>query len=291
MEGSALQPHIEEELPETVIAASTGRIWPNLSELWQFRELFFSFLFRDIKLRYKQTVLGAAWSILQPLATMTVFSIFLGRLARIPTDNIPYPIFVYCGLLPWQMFASGMSAAAQSVVGAEGLITKVLFPRLYLPMAAVGSSLVDFTISFGVLVGMMAVYGYAPGWSILFVPVFALVIAGAAIGIGTLFAALNVSYRDFRYVIPFMVQLGLFATPTIYMDLNAAAALAGADPNEVVYAYLNPMTSIVESFRALVLGRPLPWLPLAGSVAFVLVTIAVGAWYFRRVEDDFVDKI
>jgi lipopolysaccharide transport system permease protein len=206
------------ELPTTVIQPRSGWRALDLKELWRYRELLYFFVWRDVKVRYKQTLLGAAWAIIQPLMMTIIFTVVLGRMAKVSSGGFPYPIFVYAGLLPWTFFATAIANAGNSVVGEQHMITKIYFPRLAVPFAAVGAALVDFLIAFGVLVGMLLWYGLRPAWAILLVPVLLALMTLAALGVGTLLAALNVAYRDFRYVIPFLVQLWMFATPTVYMQ-------------------------------------------------------------------------
>jgi len=205
---------------ETVIDVRSTRTLINFGELWKFRELMFFLMLRDIKVRYKQTALGAAWAVIQPFMMMLVFTVFLGRMAKVPSGDVPYPLFVFAGLLPWSFFATAIANAGNSVVGSEKLITKIYFPRLAIPFASVGAAVVDFLIAFGMLLAMMAWFRVTPGWGLLLVPFILLTLVLTALGVGTLLAALNVSYRDFRYVIPFMVQLWMFATPTVYMHVS-----------------------------------------------------------------------
>jgi lipopolysaccharide transport system permease protein len=270
----------------TRIGPTCGWQWINVRELWQFRELIYFLTWRDVKVRYKQTLLGAAWAILQPLLMMVVFTIFFGRMAGVSSGALPYPLFAYAGLLPWTFFATAIAAAGNSVVGSERLITKIYFPRLAVPFAAVGAAVVDFVIAFGLLIVMMAYYRIAPGPGILLAPVVFGLITLAALGIGTLLSALNVAYRDFRYVIPFLVQLWMFATPTVYMQPKAAPA--GWIP---LLLALNPLTSLIAAFRASVLGRPIPCDQLAIASAAVMLLFLLGCLYFRKVEDGFADII
>jgi lipopolysaccharide transport system permease protein len=260
--------------------------------------------------------MGAAWAILQPTMIMVVFSVFLGHLAGLSkqSEGFPYPVYVYAGLLPWTFFATALNNAGNSVVESERLVTKVYFPRLVIPLAAVGAALVDFAIAFLVLIGLMVYYGIPPTPQILLVPPLVVLATLAAVGVGTLLAALNVAYRDFRYVIPFLIQLWLFATPSVYMQTSdpppAAAAertapaqatreeapTAGAGGEPVLSTIkrllnLNPMTGLIAFFRAAVLGGTLPWPQLALSVAITIVIFLVGCYYFRRVEDSFADII
>jgi lipopolysaccharide transport system permease protein len=272
--------------PATLILPPSGWQLVNARELWQFRELIYFLAWRDVKVRYKQTVLGAAWAVLQPAMMMVVFSIFFGRMAGVPSGGMPYPLFAYAGLLPWTFFATAIAAAGNSVVQSERLITKIYFPRLAIPFAAVAAAVVDFLIAFGLLLIMMFYYGVVPGLGMLLAPVIFGLIALAALGVGTLLGALNVAYRDFRYVIPFLVQVGMFATPTVYMQPKADAT--GTLQALLV---LNPMTSLIAAFRAAVLGGPIPWAPLSLASALVAGSFVLGCLYFRKVEDSFADVI
>ena len=280
------EPPLGVELPETVIGPPAGWQLINVRELWQFRELLYFLVWRDVKVRYKQTLLGVAWSILQPAMMMIVFTLFFSRVAGFHDDEVAYPVFVLAGLLPWTFFTAGLSAAGNSVIGSERLITKVYFPRLAVPFAAVGSAFVDFLLALGLLGVVMLYYGVAPGWSVLLAPLMLVLLTLAAAGFGTLLAALNVAYRDVRYVIPFMVQLWIFATPAVYMPL------AGVSDDTVhTLLALNPLNNIVAAFRCAVLGRPIEWLGLATASATVCLVFVAGCLYFRRVEDSFVDLI
>src|SRR5271157_692738 len=270
----------------TLIHPAQGWQLINFGELWQFRELIYFLTWRDVKVRYKQTLLGAAWAILQPLLMMFVFTIFFGRMAGVSSGGLDYPLFAYAGLLPWTFFATAIAAAGNSVVGSERLITKIYFPRLAVPFASVGAAVVDFLIAFGLLIAIMVYDRVAPGWGLLFVPVIFGAILLAALGVGTLLAALNVAYRDFRYVIPFLVQLWMFATPSVYMQPKDTAS----GWIHVLLA-LNPMTTLIAVFRASVLGGPVPWGPLAVALAAVALAFLLGCLYFRRVEDTFADII
>ena len=217
--------------------------------MWKYRELLFFLTWRDVKVRYKQTALGAAWAILQPLMTMIVFSIFFGRLAGVSSGSVPYPLFAFAGLLPWTFFSNAISGAGMSVVGSERLITKIYFPRLIIPISAVGAGLVDFLIACGMLGVLMACYRVAPPPAVVLAPLFVGGLFIAAVGMGSLLAALNVAYRDFRYVIPFMVQLWMFCTPTIYMQSNRVA-----HSHWRFLLPLNPAYGLISNFRACVLG-------------------------------------
>lgn len=273
-------------LPRMVICPPAGWQLINVRELWLFRDLLFLLTWRDVKVRYKQTVLGAAWAILQPAMMMVVFSIFFGKLARVPTGGLPYPLFAYAGLLPWVFFSTAVTNAANSVVGSERLITKIYFPRLAIPFAAVGAAVIDFLIAFLLLGVLMAFYRVLPGVGILLVPAIAGLITLTALGLGTLLSALNVAYRDFRYVVPFLVQLGMFATPSVYMDSSARLS-----PSWQAILSLNPMTPLIDAFRGAVLGGPIPWFPLGIAAVVIVGLFVAGCLYFRRVEDGFADLI
>jgi lipopolysaccharide transport system permease protein len=271
---------------QIVIEPSRGWQLVNLRELWQYRELLGILAWRDIKVRYKQTILGAAWAILQPAMMMIVFTIFFGKLAKIDTGAVPYPLYVFCGLLPWTFFSTAMTSAANSVVGSERLITKIYFPRLIVPYAAVLAAAVDFCIAFLLLVGLMFYYGVMPGIGLLAVPLIFLCLLFAALGVGTLLSAMNVAYRDIRYVIPFLVQIWFFATPAIYMVVNRT----GSGWMQTLIT-LNPLNALIETFRAAVLGQAIPWEPLGMAVLMISVVFVAGSLYFRKVEDSFADII
>lgn len=248
---------IELHSPITTIDPPSGWQLINARELWRYRELLYFLTWRDVKVRYKQTLLGATWAILQPVMMMVVFTIFFARLAKVPAGNLPYPLFVFAGLLPWTFFATAIASAGNSVVGSERLITKIYFPRLAVPFAAVGAAVVDFLIAMAVLLAMTLYYSLKgapihPGPALLFAPAIFALIALAATGVGTLLAALNVAYRDFRYVIPFLIQLWMFATPTIYMQP------ASADAGLRAAILVNPLAVLIAAFRAAVLGGPVP---------------------------------
>ncbi len=302
-----------QKVPRTIIRPVSGWRLVNTRELWQYRELLFFLTWRDVKVRYKQTVLGAAWAVLQPVM-MIVFSIFFGRMADVQTGGLAYPLFVFCGLLPWTFFATAIASAGNSVVGSERIITKIYFPRLAIPFASVGAALVDFAVAFSMLVLLMAWYRVAPTWNLLLLPPLIGLFTLAALGVGTLLAALNDAYRDFRYVIPFLVQLWMFATPTVYMQpvevagheepsaSSASDSIArtddddresqGAVPDQIQHLLnINPLTGLVAAFRAAVVGGPIPWTMLGWSTLGVTVSFLVGCLYFRRVEDSFADII
>lgn len=285
----------ETELPVTLIERRPGWQLVNLGELWSYRELLLILAWRDIKVRYKQTVLGAAWAVLQPVATMLVFSVFFGRMAQAPSDAAaspltPYPLFVFAGLLLWFFFANTVVSASQSMLGNQSLVTKVYFPRLLIPISAAGPYLLDFFIGFGLLIVMMLAYGVTLGWGLLLVPVFALALTASAVGMGILLSALTVAYRDFRYVVPFMIQLWMFATPAIYMRSDVLMGTTGR-----WLMMLNPIHGLIVNFRAAVLSGPsraggeFDLTALALSLAVGLVFLAAGCFYFRRVERNFAD--
>jgi len=319
LEPAVLEPVGSGDVPETLIAPVSGWRLVDFRELWRYRELLLFFTWRDVLVRYKQTVLGAAWAMIQPLMMMVVFTIFLGRMAKVDSGGYPYPVFVYAGLLPWTFFSTAITRAGNSVVGATNIITKIYFPRLLVPFASVGAAAVDFLLAFTILLGLMLFYGIQPGWSMFLVPVLLVLAALAALGVGTILAALNVSYRDFKYTIPFLAQVWMFATPTVYMNVEAIAdpaaqqqtAAAEAPPAQppaaedtqagetasgvstAVKALLraNPMTGLIAFFRAATLGDRLPWRELGYSTMVILAVFVCGVLYFRRVESRFADII
>lgn len=269
----------------TWIRASKGWSMPDLRELWRYRELLYFLVWRDVKVRYKQTALGAAWAILQPFATMVVFSLFFGRLARMPSDGVPYPVFAYTALVPWTFFANGLSLSTGSLVGSQNLLKKVYFPRLAIPLAAVLSGLVDFALALVVLAGMLVFYGVAPGIGALWIVPLLLLALVTSLGVGLWLSALNVRYRDVAYVVPFLVQLWLFATPIAY-----PSSLLG-EPWRTVYA-LNPMVGVVEGFRWALLGTDTaPGAMVGVSSLAALALLVGGALHFRRMERTFADVV
>jgi lipopolysaccharide transport system permease protein len=270
----------------TVIEPPRGWQWVNLRELWRYRELLFFLTWRDVKVRYKQTLLGAAWAVLQPAMMMIVFTIFFGRMANVSSGGVWYPLFALSGLLPWFFFSTALTNAANSVVGSERLITKIYFPRITVPFAAIASSGVDFVVACSLLAVLALIQGVVPGWSLLLAPVLFGVIALLATGLGTLLAALNVAYRDFRYVVPFLIQIGMFATPTIYLQPTGSEG-----PTVRLLLALNPMSALVSAFRASVLGGPIPWADIGIALLCAGAVFVVGCLYFRKVEDRFADII
>ena len=256
----------------------------NLKELWHFRELLYFFAWRDVKVRYKQTVLGASWAILQPFLSMVVFSLIFGKLAKIDSDGLPYPIFNYAALLPWRYFSSALSNAANCLVGNSQMITKIYFPRLILPISAVVSGVVDFFFAFLVLIGMMIFYAVKPTIYVLLLPLFLIVALITALGVGLWFSALNVRYRDVRYIIPFVIDLWFFASPVVY-----SSSLLD-EPWRTLYG-LNPMVGVVDGFRWALLGTNPP-----GSLIWLSIFVAIaifisGMFYFRKMEMTFADEV
>ncbi len=254
-------------------------------ELWEYRELLYFFVWREIKIRYKQTAIGAAWAILQPFLTMLVFSLFFGKLAHIPSEGLPYPIFSYSGLLPWMYFAGALQNSTTAIVDNQRLITKVYFPRLALPLSSVVSGLVDFSISFLMFLAMMAYYRMRPAWTMLWIPAFLGLALLTALGVGLWLSALNAIYRDVRYVLPFLVQFWMFASPVVYP--------ASLMPAKWRWVYgLNPMTGVIEGFRWALAGRgdPPGRLILASS-GIVLLVLLSGLAYFQKMETTVADVV
>jgi lipopolysaccharide transport system permease protein len=268
----------------TVIEPTRGWRALDVRELWAFRELLWVLALRDVRVRYKQTVLGASWAILRPVLTMLVFTAVFGRFARVPSDGLPYPVFVYAGLLPWTFFAAAVAASGASLVGSANLVSKVYFPRLIVPLSSIGASLVDLFVSAGVLFALMAWYGV--GWTphLLAAPLLLVAVVFTALGVGTLLAALTVTYRDVTHLLPFLIQIWMFATPVIY-PLSLIP-----DPYRGLM-FLNPMTGLIEGFRSAFLGRPFDAMALAVSFAVALLFFAAGIAYFERVERRFADII
>jgi lipopolysaccharide transport system permease protein len=273
------------DVPVLRIAPATGWVSLKLRELWEYRELVYFLVWRDVKVRYKQTVLGAAWAIIQPFLTMVVFSLFFGQLAKIPSDGVPYPIFSYTALVPWTVFAYGLGQASNSLVNSAALIQKVYFPRLAAPMAVVLSSMVDFVPAFLVLLGMMFWYGLLPTMHVLWLPLFLLLALVTSLGVGLWLSALNVQFRDIRYTVPFLTQLWLFATPIAYPSSLLP------QPWRTLYG-LNPMAGVVEGFRWALLGTvAAPGAMMVISTLIAVGFLVTGAFYFRRMEQTFADII
>jgi lipopolysaccharide transport system permease protein len=273
------------EIPVIRIEPSTGWVSLRLHELWEFRELLYFLAWRDIKVRYKQTALGVAWAIIQPFFTMVIFSIFFGKLGRIPSDGVPYPLFAYAALVPWTFFAHGLNQSSNSLVTGAQLIKKVYFPRLVVPVAAVLSGVVDFVLAFIVLLGMMLYYGLAPTANIVWLPAFLLLALITSLGVGLWLSTLNVQYRDVRHAVPFITQFWLFLTPIAYPSTLLS------EPWRTLYG-LNPMAGVVEGFRWALLGTDTqPKAMIFVSCLMALAILIAGAFYFRRMEKTFADVV
>lgn len=270
--------------PVLVIRPTRGLAALKLGDLWAYRELLYFLAWRDVKVRYKQTVLGAAWAIIQPVLTMVVFSIVFGRLGRIPSNGFPYPIFTFAALLPWQLFAYALTYSSQSLVAEQRLITKVYFPRLIIPLSSVMGGLVDFAVALAVLVALMLYYGVMPTWRLLALPGLVLLTILSALGAGLWLSALNVKYRDIRYTIPFLTQLWLFVSPVAYpMSMI---------PERWRWLYgLNPMAGVIEGFRWAVLAAPPPTTALYVSLVLTAAALVGGLYYFRGMERFFADIV
>lgn len=273
-------------LPHLRIQPSKGWVSLKLNEVWAYRELLLFLTMRDIKVRYKQTVIGAAWAIIQPLMTMIVFSIFFGGLAQIPSDDVPYPIFSYAALVPWTLFAYGLTEASNSLVGSSNLIKKVYFPRLIIPLSSVMAGLVDFLLAFAVLILMMLGFGIVPTWNVLWLPLLVLLTLVTSLGVGMWLSALNVEFRDIRYIIPFLTQFWMFITPIAY-----PSSLIENETLRALYG-LNPMAGVVEGFRWALLGTDTAPGPLILVSALAAVGLLIsGMYYFRRMEKSFADVV
>ena len=267
------------------IEPSKGWVSLKVRELWAYRELLYFLIWRDVKVRYKQTALGAAWAIIQPLMTMAVFSLFFGRLAKIPSDGVPYPIFSYAALVPWTFFANGLTQSSNSLVGSANLITKVYFPRLTIPIATVLSGVIDFLLAYLVLLGMMLFYGISPTRNVIWLPIFLFLALVTALGVGMWLSAMNVQFRDVRFVVPFIVQFWLLATPIAYPSSLLA------EPWRTLYG-INPMVGVVEGFRWAMLGtNTRPGASILVSVGVALLLLVTGSYYFRRMEKTFADVV
>jgi lipopolysaccharide transport system permease protein len=277
-------PHRLPEKPLIVNTAEGGAVLLTLREFWNYHELLTFLTWRDIKVRYKQTAMGAAWAILQPLLIVLVFAVFFGLFVGVPTDGLPYLIFYYCGILPWMFFANGVSVSSMSLIGNAGLINKVYFPRIFIPTAAIAASLIDLLIALMILLGIMLYYGFNPAWHLLLLPCYLLLTVVMTFGLGVLIASLTVKYRDLRHALPFVLQLWMFLTPIIY-PLNAV-------PQKWRYLlFINPLTGVVEGMRLAMLGRHLGSLPLAVTVLTVLGVLGCGLFAFRQVERSMADVI
>jgi lipopolysaccharide transport system permease protein len=273
-----------ESRPLVRIRPERGWVSLHLREVWDYRELLYFLTWRDVKVRYKQTALGATWALIQPVMTMVAFSLFFGQLARVPSDGVPYPIFSYTALLPWGFFANALGQASNSLVGSASLVSKVYFPRLVIPLASVLSGLIDFAIAFVVLLGMMVYFRVVPTPATVLLPLFSILALASALGVGLWLSALNVQYRDVRYVVPFLTQFWLFITPVAY-----PSSLLG-EPWRTLYA-LNPMVGVVEGFRWALLDTSPPGPLMAVSALAAVLLLTSGAFYFRRMERTYADVV
>jgi lipopolysaccharide transport system permease protein len=271
--------------PELIIEAGRAerQYW---QDLWRYRELFYFLAWRDILVRYKQTAIGIAWALIRPFLTMVVFTVVFGNLAKLPSEGVPYPILVFSAMLPWQFFANALSECSNSLISNSNLISKVYFPRLIVPISAIVVSFVDFMISGIILLGLMAYYAYVPSWRILMLPVFVAIAFAASIGAGLLFASLNVKYRDFRFIVPFITQIGLYISPVGFSSSIVP------EQYRLLYS-LNPMVGVIDGFRWSILGdeAKIYWPSFLLSLALVIVLLTIGITYFRKVERTFADDI
>jgi len=270
--------------PLIVIEPRRGSLALNLNDLWQYRDLLYILTLRDIKVRYKQTYLGILWAVIQPLFMMIIFTAFFGRLAGIPSDGIPYPLFVYAGLLPWIFFSNALNSSGNSLVGNSSLITKVYFPRMIIPISAVASGLIDVLISFGLLLLLMLYYGIGFSPNIMMLPILTLLTALLATAIGMWMSALNVKYRDIRYALPFLIQLWMFATPIIYPS--------SLIPDKWRWLFiLNPLTGLIEGYRSAIFGTPFDFVGLGVSIFIIFAALIYSAYTFRQMERGFADIV
>jgi len=281
---SAAQTGIQPSPEVRVIEPRSGWVAIGWRELWEYRELLGFLVWRDIKVRYKQTVLGASWAVLQPLATMGVFTLLFGRLAKMPSDGLPYPLFAFAALLPWTFFANAVSTSASSLVGNTQLIGKVYFPRLLIALSSIGTGLVDLAVALAVMFGMVMFYGVGVTWHIAVLPGLLLITVLAAAGVGSALAALCALYRDVRYVVPFLLQLWMFASPVIY-----PLSLIPAEWRWLFY--LNPLVGVIDGFRSSMLGLPFAWTPILWSCGVSVTSAWLGLSYFRRIERRVADLI
>ncbi len=272
------------EQPLVSIRPSNRWVPIDLKSLWAYRELLYFLTWRDVKIRYKQTVLGIVWAIIQPLLTMLIFTLFFGKLAGVPSDGIPYPLFAYAGLLPWTFFSNAVTTSSNSLIGSANLITKVYFPRMIIPGASVAAGLVDFAIAFAILVVLMIYYRVSLTWNILMLPPLVVTTALLALGVGMLMSAVNVKYRDVRHALPFAIQLLMFATPIIY-----PFSMVPAPWRQLLL--LNPLTGIFNGYRSALFGRPFDWTSLALAFAITIFLLVFATFYFRRTERSFADIV
>lgn len=276
---------VQDPTPPTLIIRPPRKWVPvDLHEIWDYRELLISFTMRDIKIRYKQTVLGFLWAIIQPLFMMVIFTIIFGGFAKIPSDGIPYPLFSFAALLPWMLFSEGLTRSTMSMVANANIMTKVYFPRLIMPISGILSPLVDFVVSFSILILMMAYYGFVPTINVVFLPLLILLALATSLGVGLWLSALNVKYRDFQYTLPFIIQLWMYASPVVYPASMIPEAL------RPLYA-LNPMVGVIEGFRWALLGTEIPGPMIFVSVCVVVVLLVSGLFYFRRMEQYYADIV
>jgi len=274
-----------QQTPVIYLQPSKGWLSINFKEMWRYRELIYFLTWRDIKVRYKQAVLGIAWAVLQPLLTTMIFTVIFGNLLKTPSQDIPYPLFTLTALLPWQLFATALQRSSISLVGNANLITKIYFPRLAIPLSSVMAALVDFSVSFVVLLGVMMHYRYWPGWNILWLPVIILLALLTALSVGLWLSALNVQYRDIQHMVPFIVQVWMYASPIVY-SINTIP--------EGIWRWLyglNPMVGVIQGFRWAMLGGDPPDITMAFSVGMVLILLTSGLFYFRRMEKTFADIV
>jgi lipopolysaccharide transport system permease protein len=272
------------EHPIVTIVPSPAWVGINLRELWRYRELLYFLAWRDVKVRYKQTALGAAWAILQPVLMMVIFTLLFGRIAGMPSDGVPYPLFAYGGLLAWTFFATAITNSGNSLVGSANLITKIYFPRMIIPGAAVSASAIDFLLAFIVLVPLMIYYRVAITWNLLALPLLVVLLMVLALGVGMWMSALNVKYRDVRFALPFLTQIWMFLSPVIY-------PLSGLPPKIKLVLMINPVTGIVEGFRSALFGLPFKWPAILTSAALAVIILIYAAFWFRRMEKQFADVV
>jgi lipopolysaccharide transport system permease protein len=274
----------EPPLPMLIIRPPRRWVPVDFHELWAYRELLTSFTLRDIKIRYKQTALGFAWAIIQPLFMMVIFTVIFGGFAKIPSDGVPYPLFSFAALLPWMLFSEGLTRSTMSMVANANIMTKVYFPRLVMPISGILSPLVDFAVSLSILVVMMAYYGFVPTLNVVFLPFFIFLALATSLGVGLWLSALNVKYRDFQYTVPFIIQLWMYASPVVYP--------ASLIPESIRFLYgLNPMVGVIEGFRWALLGSPMPGSIILVSVGAVVVLLVSGMFNFRRMEQYYADIV
>jgi len=271
--------------PIIYLKPSSGWLSIDFKELWRYRELIFFLTWRDIKVRYKQAVLGITWAILQPLLTMLIFTVIFGILLDTPSQDLPYPLFTLSALMPWQLFATALQRSSVSLVGNANLITKIYFPRLAIPLSSVFAALVDFLVSFGVLLGVMLYYRYWPGWNILWLPPIILLSLLTALSVGLWLSALNVQYRDVQHMVPFIIQVWMYASPIVYPIETIPAGIW-----RWLYG-LNPMVGVIQGFRWALLGGDAPDITMLISIGVVLVLLVGGLYYFRRMEKTFADIV